>query len=289
VTPPLLSNKKFWLVFFGVWLTVLAVVPLSWSQLLSQSLFSVLGIIGAVFANSTGAGGGVVFIPFFNQLNFTATQAVATSFSIQCFGMTAGAFTWYWHYKTSQQQLHLWQSFHSLSLLTSISSLIGLWFIYGWPMNAPNDLSFNFSWFSLILGSLMLLTLFAIKPQRERSQLTWFDGIAVILIGLIGGAITAWLSVGVGELLAIYLIFRRFDVTLAVASAVVVSAITVWGAISYHALLHHHVVWSVTIFAGPAAIIGGILAKVLVAHLSARRLKLFFACWLVVLGAAGIF
>ena len=116
----------------------------------------------------------------------------------------------------------------------------------------------------------------------------WFDVFALIVIGLVGGAITAWLSVGVGELLAIYLILRRFDVTMAVAAAVIVSVLTVWTAIWQHTLIEFNVYWQVAIFAGPGAVIGGIFAKTLVTYLSATRLKLFFACWLLVIGAVGI-
>ena len=57
--------------------------------------------------NLTGAFGGVVFILLFNQLNFTEQQSIATSFAIQCFGMTAGAFTWWFHYHSKKTQLHL--------------------------------------------------------------------------------------------------------------------------------------------------------------------------------------
>ena len=52
--------------------------------------FVLLGLAGAIFANSTGAGGGVIFVPIFNQLQLSSDQIVATSFAIQCFGMVAG-------------------------------------------------------------------------------------------------------------------------------------------------------------------------------------------------------
>jgi uncharacterized membrane protein YfcA len=123
------------------------------------------------------------------------------------------------------------------------------------------------------------------KPHRERSQIHWLDYCAIISIGLFGGAITAWLSVGVGELLVIYLILRRFDINMAVAAAVVVSAISVWFSIVH---LHDEVYWQVVLFAGPGAIVGGIFAKSLVTHLSAIKLKLFFASWLLISGGAGL-
>ena len=69
------------------------------SLLFDYGGFVFLGLLGAIFANATGAGGGVVFIPFFNQLEFSSVTSIATSFAIQCCGMTAGAITWWTFYR----------------------------------------------------------------------------------------------------------------------------------------------------------------------------------------------
>jgi len=283
-----LTNPKFILPFIFIWLVMLLLSPIDISGMSDYSLFSFIGVLGAIFANATGAGGGVVFIPLFNQLNFTEQQSVATSFAIQCFGMTAGAFTWWFHYKSEKTQLRLWQGFKRIISITSISSVIGIWLVYGNQLTSPNSLQQSFSWFSLVLGIFIITTVFFIKPHRERSQLYLLDWLCLITIGLFGGALTAWLSVGVGELLAIYLILRRFDISMAVAAAVIVSAFTVWAAIWQHTLLQFEVYWQVVLFAGPGAVLGGIFAKTLVTHLSASKLKLFFAFWLLVIGIVGI-
>lgn len=278
--------------FFLLWLLLLVlsaqISGVQLAELLRYGYFSVLGVVGAIFANSTGAGGGVVFIPTFNQLNFTETQAIATSFAIQCFGMTAGGLTWWWHYQREKSELRLWQGFKRIIAVTTFASIIGLWLTYGLHLSSPSSLHQSFSWFSLVLGAFIVATIYLIKPRRESSQLTAMDYIALLLIGVIGGALTAWLSVGVGELLAIYLILRRFDVTMAVAAAVVVSAFTVWSAIGQHTLVAFNVYWQVAVFAGPGAVLGGIFAKTLVTYLSATRLKLFFAFWLLIIGIVGI-
>ncbi len=44
-------------------------------ELVDYWLFSFLGVIGAIFANSTGAGGGVVFIPMFAKTLVTHMSA----------------------------------------------------------------------------------------------------------------------------------------------------------------------------------------------------------------------
>lgn len=283
-----LINPKFIASFIVIWLTMLLLSPLTLAGVYQYGLFSFLGIIGGIFANSTGAGGGVVFIPLFNQLNFSEQQSIATSFAIQCFGLTAGALTWWFHYKNEKTQLRLWQGFKRIIGIVSIASISGLWLIYGNQLTSPTSLHHSFSWFSLVLGLFIVVTIFFLKPQRERSQLYLFDWFALIIIGLFGGALTAWLSVGVGELLAIYLILRRFDISMAVSAAVIVSAFTVWAAIWQHTLIEFEVYWQVVLFAGPGAVLGGVFAKTLVTHLSATKLKLFFAFWLIIIGLVGI-
>ncbi|HBY85302.1 MAG TPA: sulfite exporter TauE/SafE family protein [Colwellia sp.] len=280
-----LSNPKFIMLFLVFWLGLLFSSNYTFSELTNYIFFTLLGTLGAIFANSTGAGGGVVFIPMFTQLNFTEQQSIATSFAIQCFGMTAGAVTWWHHYKTEKTDLRLWQGFKRIISVTTIASIIGLNTIFYYQVNSPAALHISFSWFSLLLGFFIILTVYLLQPHRERSQLYYLDYLALLLIGLFGGAVTAWLSVGVGELLVIYLLLRHFDISMAVAAAVIVSAISVWTAI---AQVSSDVYWQVVLFAGPGAVLGGIFAKTLVTHLSATKLKVFFACWLLLSGAVGL-
>lgn len=288
VNPIRLTSWKFITAFLFCWALLIALSPISIEQVSEYGLFSFLGVLGAIFANSTGAGGGVVFIPAFNELEFSEQQAIATSFAIQCFGMTAGAITWWHHYKSEKTELRLWQGFKRIISVSVFSGILGLWLVYTSNIQAPSTLHQNFSLFSLILGLFIVITVFFVKSSRERSQIFAFDYIVIVMIGLFGGAITAWLSVGIGELLAIYLILRRFDISMAVAAAVIVSAFIVWAGIWQHTLVSFQVYWQVAIFAGPGAVLGGIFAKTLVTHLSATRLKLFFAFWLLVIGLVGI-
>jgi len=284
----LLHQPKFILLFLAFWAMLFIIAPHPFIELFAYGQFFILGIIGAIFANSTGAGGGVVFIPMFNQLGFNDAQAIATSFGIQCFGMTAGAITWCHHYQTYKTDLRLWQGFKRIISLCSVGAVIGLWLVYGGSIAPPASLHINFSWFSLLLGIGIILTVYLVKPQRESSQLLVFDWIALFILSVFGGAVTAWLSVGIGELVAIYLILRRFDITMSVSVAVVISAVTVWAGIWQHTLIDFQVYWQVVLFAGPGAILGGIFAKTLVTYLSATKLKLFFAGWLLVIGFIGV-
>ncbi|MCF2949764.1 sulfite exporter TauE/SafE family protein [Paraglaciecola aquimarina] len=285
-----------WLLFV-VWLGVF----LSQSEPLVLALnyggFTFLGILGAIFANSTGAGGGVVFMPFFNQLGFSVATSVATSFAIQCFGMTAGAITWWVYYRnlglTKATEVQEWQALPKLTYICVPFSLLGVWSVQILPQffayfSDPQSLHTGFGVFSICLAISIFATVLLLKNKPIKLQLNSVDYCALILISYVGGGITAWLSIGVGELLAVYLIIRGFNVTLAIAAAVILSAFTVWGGILFHLIETRAVYWPVVLFAGIGAAIGGILAKHLVMYFSARNLKLFFAGWVFLLGISSL-
>ena len=99
---------------------------------------------------------------------------------------------------------------------------------------------------------------------------------------------TAWLSVGVGELVAVYLILRGFSITFAIGLAVILSAFTVWSAIPYHIFVSEAVYYQILLFAGAGAIIGGLVAKSIVMRFSIIKLKIFFATWVMIMGIAGL-
>lgn len=253
-----------------------------------QASYFLLGVAGALFANSTGAGGGVVFIPVFHHLGFSDWQAVGTSVGIQCFGMTAGAVAWSRYYRGLEgEPASHWLSLVPAILICAGFSIAGIWVVYGFSVPAPAGLREVFKMFSLVLGLGILATLFFIRGAAERVRFNAIDRISLAIISLVGGMITAWLSVGVGEVVALYLILRRFDVTFSVAVAVIISSISVWVAMPEHFILRNNGDWSVVMFAGPGAVLGAVLARRLATWLSTRGLKAFFGLWLLVLGILG--
>lgn len=252
--------------------------------LAEHGAFLGLGVLGAVFANSTGAGGGVIFIPAFAQLGFNEAQAVATSFGIQCFGMTAGALTWSRFYQRERAPGGHWRAFLPAVVLCSLASALGLWTVFATDLAAPAAVAPMFATFSLFLGISILFTLLLRQSSQFRNSLSLLDLIALPLIGFGGGMVTAWLSVGVGEFVAFYLILRRYDVTLSIAAAVVISAISVWSAAPEQLIFGQQANWQVLALAGPGAVLGGLIARHLVLRLGAHRLKLFFGAWLLIIG-----
>ena len=74
LNPMRVTNPMFVSVFISIWLLMLMLAPMSWLQMLDYIFFSLLGMAGAIFANATGAGGGVILIPFFNQAKASNTE-----------------------------------------------------------------------------------------------------------------------------------------------------------------------------------------------------------------------
>jgi uncharacterized membrane protein YfcA len=276
-----------------IWLAIFFASARPLSLLFDYGGFVILGLVGAIFANSTGAGGGVVFIPFFNQLEFSSVTSIATSFAIQCCGMTAGAITWWAFYRRQHSNSPEWTGIGKVLLLTVPMSILGLLLVQINPQffahfSNHNLLHEGFGVFSIVLAIAIFATIPLLKNDKFNTQLTTPDVCILPVIALIGGGITAWLSIGVGELVAVYLIMRRFNIAFAIACAVILSALTVWVGIVYHIIVTQAVYWPVVMFAGAGAIIGGVLAKRLVLHFSAKNLKIFFAGWIFILGVTAI-
>ncbi len=276
---------------------LISLQPEPFELISSFAPFTLLGVLGAVFANATGAGGGVVFVPFFNQLGFTPITIVATSFAIQCCGMTAGALTWWQHYRKEKAPDSEWKAL-PLSLLVVVpASLSGIWLAQfgtlafsqlSFLQGKIEDIHLGFGIFSIVLSLALFATSLMKVHPHYKNRLSALDAVSLLVIGCAGGVLTAWLSVGVGELVAVYLILRGFNIAMSIAVAVILTAFTVWAAIPHHVINTLAIDWSVVMFAGMGAIVGGMVAKYVVLAFSPVKLKLFFASWVMVMGLAGL-
>ena len=272
------------------YITVLALAALTPETLSGFWPFSLVGLAGALVANSTGVGGGVVFVPVFSMLRESGTlalspdAAVGVSFAIQCFGMTIGGLTWlnrYYRVDVSPAEIAhrpLVGSIIFRVLATALPAML----VTQFALRIDGDFAFLlFKLFSISLGSLLLIqVLFFRQPARDRDSLSERDRLALPLIGAAGGVATAMFSVGVGELLALALFLRRYPVDVCVSTAVIASAISVWTGVVFH-ILAGNLVWEILVFAAPAVAIGGFLARRLAHALGAYRLKLMTSIWIV--------
>lgn len=283
------TKRNALITFFSLsllWVVAWWETPNHFSIIASHGHFFGLGLVGAIVANSTGSGGGVVFIPSFTKLGITPEQALGTSIAIQCFGMTAGSVSWIRAFRAERRTVH-----SHLRQLLLILALVTPWSIAGMLLGQlvltmePSTIAPLFRIFSVLLGAILLYTtLFRKGRQHTHQHVRSKDRLLLMATGIGGGLVTAWISVGVGELLAMMLIFRGYSTMVAVGSAVCISSLTVISGIWYHLFMTDNLVWDVFLFAAPAAVIGGSVARLLAKHLGAARLKIFFATWILVTG-----
>ncbi|UWQ96973.1 sulfite exporter TauE/SafE family protein [Rhodobacteraceae bacterium M385] len=275
---------------------------LALSTVLGLWFFFPVGVAGAIIANATGTGGGVVFVPVFTALQeggislppallqiatLKPEEAVAVSFAIQCFGMSVGALTWAhgifvkdvlaWDERVSAQTL---MALTFTPLATGIPALLLTQFyleldgaaLLGW-----------FKVFSLLLGITLLIFAWMQRRNAAKDRKIWVSPKelwVLLALGVIGGFVTALFSVGIGEFLAIYLILRRFPTRVAIAVAVWVSVVCVICGV-WEGYLAGLVRSEIVLIAVPGAIIGGALAKGIAQVLGSLWLKTLASLWII--------
>jgi len=249
--------------------------------------FFLIGLGGAIIANATGAGGGILFIPAFTSMGISQEEAVATSIVIQCFGMTTGAIAWFLSFKKRTAIYRRYKSFMKSTILTAgLASIIGV-LLGEYVLNNKLPFSVNsvFSILSICFGLIILaISYLKLSSTSPRSQSSALDMLLCSLIGFSGGIITSIISIGVGEVLLMLLFFRNYPIQVSIFMAVAISSITVLAAAPYFIYSINTVVWGIVMFAAPAAMLGGILGQKLTAHLGATRIKLFCGLWIFLTG-----
>ncbi len=256
--------------------------------------FFFLAIFGAIVANATGAGGGVVFVPAFNILNVNEASIIATSFAIQCFGMTAGTLAWRNHalaQSVNEDRNALkdkvWLEYWPLVTIFSVPAVLGVLVgQYLFFLENVATVVVVFKGFSALFAlSIIATTVYIARRKRVHQPPIQFDQalyLVAMMVGFVGGIVTAWLSIGVGELIAVMLILMRFPVRFAIGVAVSVSAICVLVGVQKYLWITPDIDLNVLFFAAPAAVIGGTVAQRVASLLSPVQLKVFIAIWVLV-------
>ena len=274
------------LVPFTLWSYILFTLPGTLQLVSGYWHFFFLGIGGAIAANSTGAGGGIVFIPAFTSLELDSLDALGTSIAIQCFGMTAGSISWLYSIHRGKhggsQSIKLTYKLIAISGTAAVAGMLCGQYIFPAP---PLPITTLFKYFSILFGLILLLTTLRKNPHMHTRYHTNQVDIALIIITcLAGGMITSWISVGAGEWIALLLFFLGFPTMISVCVAVCISSLTVLSGVIYHLFITDSIVWEILLFAAPGAIAGGTVARLLAERLGPMRLKVFFAAWILSTG-----
>lgn len=251
-----------------------------------------VGVAGAIIANASGTGGGVVFVPVFNAMRDLGVMALdplrvtAASMGIQVFGMSVGALRW-------TDRLYHQKPPAPLEALTGVRDywlVCGLVLALSLPAMLATQRLCNFDGhavllgyksFSIVLGLALLVATWTFNrnvPERRRIEPVDFAMLA--LISIPGGAITALFSVGIGELVAFYLFLRHYPMVLSVGTACVISSVSMIAGSLWH-VQAGTVQWEVVLLAAPGAMLGAFLARPIALWLGPRKLKTYGAIWIV--------
>jgi len=287
---PLIGGMVLLALYAAIWLQV----PLDIELLRALWFLPPVGTLGAIIANTSGTGGGVVFVPVFNALREHGIMALdplhvlAASMGIQSFGMTMGALRW------SDRLLHQPPLApgsqtaavrpRDFALVVAAVLVLSLPAMLATQRLAPFDAQAvltGYKSFSILLGLALIATTWTVNRERpERASLAPVDLVVLLLLAVPGGAITALFSVGIGELVALYLFIRHYPVLLCTGAACVISAVSVIAGSVWH-INAGTMPWEVVVLAAPGAVLGAFFARPIALWLGARRLKTLDGSWIV--------
>ena len=212
-------------------------------------LLTLVAFFAASVANATALGGGFLFMPLFIFVYQLAPPlALKLSIATQAFGMTSGALSWGRNYIDK----------HAF-ILASIASITGVWFAtYLWIV--PSSLIKPL--FAIIsLGVFFALIVeMRLKGSSEYTAAKFsVNRVSVffVLSAFAGGLVTAWTAIGVGEVVALYLLFfYRLRLDIAIGTGVAVLAVSSIAGFIFHTDLGG-IPLDLLLFTVPGVILGG--------------------------------
>lgn len=233
-----------------------------------------VGFLGAMIGNATAIGGGLVFIPVMMLIyQVPPVESLMLALATQAFGMTSGAVSW-----TKMGALPGRQALGWILPASLLGATFSTFVIH------PNSLLVKglFGPVSILIG---VTVLYLLKQRGERDEIPAGAGPALTVIGFLGGLLTGWVAIGVGELLAAFLMLRyRLHPEKSIGLGVVALSVTS----IYLALLHTlrgAIPWEMAAFLALGAVFGARFGPFLCQWVRVRTLKLAFAAVAIVDGA----
>ncbi len=263
---PFLRFWSPWLAgFAGLWLAAffgLAADPLT--AIVQHGPLTVVGFVGAVVGNATAVGGGIVFIPYL--LLFTDLDPVDSlklALATQAFGMSSGAIAW------SKKRVI------PLGVVLALVPAVMVGVVVSTLLITPTGSLVRsvFGPVSVAIGIWVLARL-GRDPRGTRIRL----GALLFSVTVVGTVITGWAAIGVGEVVAAWLMVRDglaperaigLGVALLATSSVLLTLV--------HWLFLGGLPWLMASFVILGAVFGARLGPVVVQRMPPRVVKIGFA------------
>ncbi|MEW8026939.1 MAG: sulfite exporter TauE/SafE family protein [Candidatus Thiodiazotropha sp.] len=233
--------------FWGVIIALLFDQPIGLIQ--DNWLITPIAFVAAAFANATAIGGGFLFVPLFvfvYQLNPIA--ALKLSLATQAFGMTSGALGW------SREFIVI-----KALPIAVVASILGMFFGTYYVPITGSLVKTSFAWVSLFIFGVIVIEIRYGKASNRITLPTTgrLKSVMFFLACFVGGLVTAWTAIGIGEVVALYLLFiYRVRIDSAIGTGVAVLAFNSLVGLFFHIHLGG-IPWEYLIFTAPGVIIGG--------------------------------
>lgn len=236
----------------GGWLIML-VFPEPLTLLAQQWPVFVVAIAAATVANATAVGGGFVFMPLFTfGYGLGAIESLKLALSTQAFGMTSGAINW------SLARIR-WRILMFALGFAITGMIIGSY----WLMPPSQHINLAFGVVSLLLALGLAIELLWSKGRNANSSedvapaLLTLESLLFGSLCLLGGMINAWVSIGIGEVVAIWMLLRwKYPLAVCVSTGVAALAGCSIAGLLIHTSLGG-IRWDFLAFTAPGVVIGG--------------------------------
>ena len=266
-----------------VYLSLLIVLMLlGWYFFGAKILLTLVAFFAASIANATAIGGGFLFMPLFIFVyQLVPLAALKLSIATQAFGMSSGALTWGRQYIDKRA-----------FILASMASVLGVWFATYWWVLPTTMIKPLFAVISFAVFIALVIEM-RLREDNEQNKATFlFNNVSLffVIAAFFGGLMTGWTAIGVGEVVALYLLFfYRLRLDVAIGTGVAVLAVSSIAGFIFHIGLGD-VPYELLLFTVPGVILGGRYGVKIAKSLDAKAsqfggearlkkspLKLFFA------------
>ena len=215
----------------------------------ARILLTLVAFFAASVANATAIGGGFLFMPLFIFVYQLAPPvALKLSIATQAFGMSSGALAWGRDYIEK-----------NAFILASVASITGVWFATYNLVVPSTNIKPLFAIVSLGVFIALIIEMKLKESCQKQGVKFSFNTVSIffVLSSLAGGLITGWTAIGVGELVALYLLFfYRLKLDKAIGTGVAVLGVTSIAGFIFHSDLGG-IPWELLMFTVPGVILGG--------------------------------
>jgi len=252
----------------------------------------ILGIVGSIIGVGTPVGGGIVYFPALTVLNVPANEAVAFNYATAVANLGGlGLLTWV-RKKPETIVKYFW-----ILTWTIVFGFIGAAMsTYLFPIEQEQTLRIMFLVFVFLVLVYVIYLLYKefesdkVSEQDKQIQrygditMTGFNLFGLAIIGLVGGIVAGWLSVGLDIILFVFLTFfyNLEPVNATILAVLTMGFTSIYPLIIKHIIEEEDVPYKLWLMVEGGSIIGARIGPILISLVGTKTLYFIFGFLLVV-------